>query len=204
MLAWPRPLVLGLALALSVVVGTMNSSCVIPDKCIVVIVSGTDWCSEVVGAQKWPAGQPNFAEAVKDANGDWPVGCTCYNSAENKILQDQIPEDKYAEFVAEMQQAGRNNCNLAVPAGWDHNCYDEAPEGPVFVSPSAYATGSCVGDCAYINPPRDGCGSDPSPYECEADYGDGTDGGDSPINGENDSTTPDVQPSLDREVQSAW
>jgi hypothetical protein len=79
--AWRRapalsgPIGISLAFVTSMVAGIMSSSCIIPDKCIVITVPGTDWCVEVVGAQMWPAGYPEFTEDVRDDNEQWPLGC---------------------------------------------------------------------------------------------------------------------------------
>jgi hypothetical protein len=156
--------------------GVMASSCIIPDTCIVVIDYGTDWCVDIVGAQMWPPGRPDLAEPVVDEDGELPRGCICYNDAENEILESQEPLEVFAKFFADLRDAARDDCDYQVPQGWTHNCYDNGPGGPAFITPGSVGTGTCVGDCSYAAVPKDGCGPDPSPYECEAEYGGGETG----------------------------
>jgi hypothetical protein len=190
-----RWLGLGLAFVVSTAAGAVSSSCILPDKCIVVIVAGSDWCAELVGAKMWPPGSPELAVLVEDEADERPRGCACYNLAEEVILEQQVPADKYAEFVADIEYAARNNCDYLVPVGWDHNCYDEGPEGPALIVPTRFGPGSCVGSCGYAKVPKGGCGRVPTPYECAALYGEGTDDGGA------EETTTRAEVGGDREVQ---
>lgn len=171
-----KGLALGLGLTGGVASGFANTGCIFKDECIVIISNGNDWCSDLVGALMWPAGHPEFAEVVKDDD-EWPRGCACYNNSEEEILLAQVPEVKYGEFVDQILSAARDECDSSVPFGWDHNCYDEGPDGPVLTIPGYDNAGECVGDCSYVNVPKSGCGEDPSPYECEALYGGGDETG---------------------------
>lgn len=110
----------------------------------------------------WPIGQPELAVAVEGPEGGPPRGCACFNSAEDQVLSDGEPAEYYAALEASIGQAARNACDAAVPAGYDHDCYVEAPDGPSLESSHSIGAGACVGDCAYT----DECG-DPDPYECE-------------------------------------
>jgi hypothetical protein len=178
--------------------GFTSSGCIFGDECIVIITQGNDWCSEIINAQMWPAEHPELAEPVKDAEGNWPRGCVCFNDAEGEILEAELPLLKYMAFSAQIANVARDDCDFHVPLGWDHNCYDESADGPVVADPGQGDQGECVGDCAYANIPKSGCGEDPSPYECEATYGEGAETGD--MSG-TDGTTSSVGPDVPREVQ---
>jgi hypothetical protein len=182
----------GLALGLGAIAsgtwGFTNTGCILSDKCIVVLVQGNDWCSEIINAQMWPGGHPELAVVVKTDDNKWPSGCACFNFAEEEILAAELPPAKYAAFRAQIAAVARDDCDFYVPVGWDHNCYDEGPDGPVVGAPAGGNPGECVGDCAYTNEPKDGCGEDPTPYECEVLYGDGGETGGAMTDAD-DSTT---------------
>jgi hypothetical protein len=179
--------------------GFASTGCIFGDQCIVIVVPGHDWCSDIVNAQMWPGGHPELAEPVKDDADEWPRGCACFNFAEEEILEAELPLAKYMAFQAEIAAAARDDCDFHVPEGWDHNCYDEGPDGPVVVKPFQGGSGNCVGDCAYTNIPKDGCGGDPTPYECEELYGDGEETGGATSAGDDSTTNP--VPDVPREVQ---
>lgn len=159
----------GLAFALLAgsVWGVASSSCIIPDTCILVVTSGDDWCRQIIGARMWPSGSDDLAVPVLDENENWPQACVCFNDAEAEILFGMAPADVYAELASEIEQAARDECDVIVPVGWEHNCYDESPDGPMPSLPLQGDHGDCVGDCGYASEPKDGCGDDPNPYECE-------------------------------------
>ena len=83
-------------------------------------------------------------------------------------------------LIAEIEKAARKDCEVHVPDGWHHNCWDTIDDGAALGFPQSDGPGSCIGNCGN-------CDDDnpPSPYECEELYGDGvetgtdeTDGGD--------------------------
>jgi hypothetical protein len=65
--------------------------------------------------------------------------------------------------------------------------------------PHSDGSGECVGDCAYANIPKDGCGDDPTPYECEVMYGDGGETGG--VTSANDDTTTGATLDMPREIE---
>jgi hypothetical protein len=168
---------LALGLAASVVA---PSGCILPDYCIVVLTPGTDWCVHTEGAMMWPVGQPELAEPVSPPAGGPPQGCRCFNDADVAILQDQLPADIFGGLVDEIEADARNECALAVPPGFDHNCYTE--DGSLALGfaapfPEHAPSDDCIGSCAYIKPPPHGsCGVDPDPYTCNEEYGGGETG----------------------------
>ncbi len=185
-----------LALMIGIVTGVLASAsaCVFPDRCIVVTSNGIDWCSIAVGALMWPANQPELAQPII-LNGKSPVGCQCFNSAENEIMWAQLPADTHAEFRAEIETAVRNECDFIVPVGWDHNCYSEDPDGLGFTDPYPQdEPGECIGAC-YVSGKN--CDDPPNPYECEELYGEG--GGETGGTGGPD---PDGLDGVDRPVAS--
>jgi hypothetical protein len=190
---------LGTAMIASGAWGFANTGCILGDKCIVIITSGNDWCSEVINAQMWPGGHPELAQPVQDDVGKWPKGCACFNFSEEEILEAELPPVKYAAFRAQIAAAARDDCDFYVPVGWDHNCYDEGPDGPVVSDPHSDGSGECVGDCAYANIPKDGCGDDPTPYECEVMYGDGGETGG--VTSADDDSTTGTTLDMPREIQ---
>ena len=173
---------LGFAAAL---LGPSSTGCIIPDKCILVITSGHDWCRVLSGAKMWPIGQPDEAVDVQRPEGGPPIGCACFNDAEHDVLEDEVPANYMATLQAKIEQAARDACDAQVPAGYDHNCYIVGPEGPQPESPYGDGPGQCVGGCAYT-----GDCEDPNPYECEAIVGDGDPGGPSETGGEDGPLNP--------------
>jgi hypothetical protein len=172
--------------------------CILPDYCIVILTQGTDWCVVIEDAMMWPVGQPDLAEPVSAPNGGAPRGCQCFNDADVAILADGLPADVFGGLVGEIEADARNECALAVPPGFDHNCYiEDGSLAPGFSLPHHEGPSDhCIGSCAYIKPPPNGsCGEDPDPYECNEEYGggetgtdpatdsgDGETGGSSPVN----------------------
>jgi hypothetical protein len=193
-----RGLALGLGAIASASWGFANTGCIFSDKCIVIVTSGHDWCSQIINAQMWPGGHPELAEPVRDGAGEWPQGCACFNFSEEEILEAKLPPVKYAAFLTEIAAAARDDCDFHVPPGWDHNCYDETVDGPVVGIPVQDGTGECVGDCTYGNIPSDGCDDDPTPYECEVMFGDGGETGGTMSD---DDGTTGVAPDMPREVR---
>ncbi|HLT38589.1 MAG TPA: hypothetical protein VK034_20015, partial [Enhygromyxa sp.] len=122
---------------------------------------------DVVGARMWPPGSEDLAVPVLDEDQNWPRACVCFNDAETEILFGMAPDEVYAELASEIEQAARDECDVIVPVGWEHNCYDESPDGPMLSLPVQGDPGDCVGDCGYVSEPKGGCGDDPNPYECE-------------------------------------
>ena len=179
----PKLASLGLALLISVAWGFASSACfLIPDRCIVIKTPGTDWCMEV-DAQMWPPGEPELAEPVVDGNGELPRGCVCFNDFESHVLLG-IPTPKYLEVVAELVDKTRDNCDVLVPSGWDHNCQDEGDEAPTFGAPESVGPGKCVGDCSYS------CEEigDLDPQECEERLENASGGSDEGETGTDDET----------------
>jgi hypothetical protein len=125
-------------------------------------------------ALMWPVGQPDLAEPVSAALGGAPRGCQCFNDADVAILEDELPADIYGGLVGEMRADARNECAVAVPPGFDHNCYiEDGALAPGFSPPHHDApSDDCIGSCSYIKPPKNGsCGEDPDPYACNEEYG---------------------------------
>lgn len=185
--AWPRCLALVGALALGLLGSSFGAGgCLVPDYCIAVTTSGTDWCAQMDGALMWPAGQPELAEPVLTDDNVQPVGCTCMNDGEGEILDSAAPAEAYAGLVGEVEGAARDVCLSLVLDGYEHNClqYLDGPDilAPTFDAPNeGSSSGACVGSCSYVGDPPFGepCG-DPDPWECngeEAPGGSETDGG---------------------------
>jgi hypothetical protein len=178
-MSFGRALVLAGSLTLGLAASAVAPSCILPDYCIVIVTPGTDWCVLIEEAMMWPVGQPDLAESVSASGGGPPKGCRCFNDADVAILKDGLPTDTFGGLVAEMQADARNECAIAVPPGFDHNCYIEdgslAPGfGPAFHDGPSDA---CIGSCSYIKPPPNGaCDENPDPYECNAEYGGGETG----------------------------
>jgi hypothetical protein len=131
-----------------------SSGCIFNDYCIVITTPGTDWCVHVEGAMMWPVGQPELAEPVSAPAGGAPRGCRCFNDAEVAILVDKLPADVFGGLVGEIEADARNECALAVPPGFDHNCYTEDGSlAPGFTAPfpQDIPSDDCIGSCAYIN-----------------------------------------------------
>jgi hypothetical protein len=173
------------------------SGCILNDYCIVIVTPGTDWCMHTVGATMWPVGQPDLAEPVSAPAGGPPKGCRCFNDADVAILQDQLPADIFGGLVGGIEADARNECALAVPPGFDHNCFiEDGSLAPGFTAlfPDD-PNDACIGSCAFFKPPPNGsCGEDPDPYTCNEEYGGdtgadqatetgyGDTGGSSPVN----------------------
>jgi hypothetical protein len=171
-------------------------SCILPDYCIVVTTSGTDWCVHMEDAMMWPIGQPDLAEQVSTLAGGPPRGCRCFNDAEVEILKDELPVDVFGGLVGGIEADARNKCALAVPPGFDHNCYvEDGSLAPGFGPPfSDDPSDDCIGSCAYIKPPPNGsCDENPDPYECNEEYG-GGDTGIDPATDTGGSETGDLRP----------
>ncbi|MCA9696294.1 MAG: hypothetical protein KC431_02130 [Myxococcales bacterium] len=178
-----RRAMLAVAAAMGTGLGLLDlSGCILPDYCIEIRTAGKNNCIYLENAKMWPLGQPELAEAVPpsdDAPG--PAGCLCMNDAEQEILDYGVPEAKFQEMLAEIENAARDNCDAIVPAGWDHNCYITEGVGasvphadpPAFVS----GKGSCFGSCAFINPPPNGTCPELNPYECNGSGDDEGGGG---------------------------
>lgn len=174
-----RVALLAAGLALGLAAPAVAPGCILNDTCIVVTTPGTDWCVVIEDALMWPVGQPDLAEPVSGPGGGAPRGCQCFNDADVAILSDGLPADVFGGLVGEIQADARNKCALAVPPGFDHNCYvEDGSLAPSFGLPHPDdPSDACIGSCAYINPPRNGsCGDDPDPYECNEEYGGGDTG----------------------------
>lgn len=142
--------------------------CVYHDTCIKVTTPGTNWCRNVALAKMWPVGGSfEDAEPVLQPDGSSPRGCRCYNDAEDQILDEEVPECQYQEFVDDLAQAAREECQALVPPGYDHNCWTASgPQASVVEGKFEGGAGSCIGNCEYGSPPMDGSCPNPSPYEC--------------------------------------
>lgn len=142
--------------------------CVYHDTCIMVTSAGHDWCRNVGLAKMWPVGG-SFADAepILRPDGGSPRGCRCYNDAEHQIFEDNAPECQYQEFLDDLAQAAREECQALVPPGYDHNCWTSSgPQASVVEGRFPGGSGSCIGNCEYGSPPAGGSCPDPSPYEC--------------------------------------
>ena len=152
----------------------MPAGCIIPDYCIMLRTAGRDYCRHIEGAMMWPLGHPELAEPVMQQFGNPPEGCKCFNVAEQAILTNKTPAEKFAALSAELEEPARNACHLLVPAGYDHNCYTiEGPDAPTFDEPlSGAPSEDCFGSCSYINPPpgKD-CPDPPDPWACNENEG---------------------------------
>jgi hypothetical protein len=167
---------LGAGLTLGLTASAVAPGCIFNDYCIVITTLGTDWCVVIEDAMMWPAGQPDLAQPVSASGGGAPRGCECFNDADVAILADELPVDVFGGLVGEMQADARNECAIAVPPGFDHNCYiEDGSLAPSFGSPfSDGPSDDCIGSCSYIKPPPNGsCNEDPDPYECNEEYGGG-------------------------------
>jgi hypothetical protein len=193
-MSFGRVVVLAGSLMVGLAASAVAPSCILPDYCIVIITPGTDWCVHMEDAMMWPVGQPDLAEPVSGSAGGPPRGCRCFNDADVPILKDQLPTDIFAGLVGGIEADARNECALAVPPGFDHNCYIEAgllaPSfGPPFPEDPS---DDCIGSCAYTKPPPHGsCGEDPDPYMCNEEYGSGETGVDT-ATGTGDGDTGDA------------
>ena len=161
-----------------------TSGCVYHDTCIKVTSPGHDYCRNVALAKMWPVGGSfEQAEPILRPGGATPRGCRCYNDAENQIFVDYAPECQYEEFIDDLEQAAREECQALVPPGYDHNCWTSSgSQASVVEGRYPNGGGSCIGNCEYGSPPVGGSCPKPSPYECATGgYGDeGCDsGGDS-------------------------
>jgi hypothetical protein len=191
-----RVVLLASSLALGLAASAVApSGCILPDYCIVILTPGTDWCVHMDDAMMWPVGQPELAEPVSPPGGGPPRGCRCFNDADVAILEDQLPADIFGGLVREIGVDARNECALAVPPGFDHNCYTEDGSlAPGFTASFPdNPSNDCIGSCGYIKPPPNGsCGDDPDPYACNEEYG-GDTGIDQPTD-TGDSDTGDSSP----------
>jgi hypothetical protein len=156
---------------LGVVAGSLApvaGGCVYHDTCIKVITPGTNWCRNVALAKMWPVGGSfEDAEPILRPDGGVPQGCRCYNDAEHQILDEKVPECRYQQFLDDLAQAAREECQALVPPGYDHNCWTvSGSEASVVEGEFENGPGSCVGNCEYGSPPMDGSCPNPSPYEC--------------------------------------
>lgn len=158
--------------------------CVYHDTCIKVTSPGHDWCRNVALAKMWPVGGSfEEAEPILRPDGSSPRGCRCYNDAEHQIFDDEAPECQYQEFLDDLEQAAREECQALVPPGYDHNCWTASGlEASVVEGRFENGAGSCIGNCEYGSPPLGGSCPNPSPYECATGgFGDeGCDSGDDP------------------------
>lgn len=164
---------LGVAAAL---VAPASTGCVYHDTCIMVTSPGHDWCRNVALAKMWPVGGSfEDAEPILRLDGGSPRGCRCYNDAEDQILEDKAPECRLEEFVDELGQAARQECQALVPPGYDHNCWTTSGLQASIVEEQFFqGAGACVGNCEYGSPPLNGSCPSPNPYECAT--GDGGEG----------------------------
>lgn len=110
------------------------------------------------------------------------------NNTEHTTMDSEEPNEKYADFVAEPEQAARDDCASLVPPGYNHNCYTTDGIGasqPDLVFESGM--GTCVGGCSFfLEPKKGGCGRDPNPFECEKIKESGGDGDTGPDDSESD------------------
>lgn len=191
-----RVVLLSAALTIGLAAPAVAPGCVFNDYCIVVTTPGTNWCVVIEDAMMWPVGQPDLAEPVSGPAGGAPRGCQCFNDADVAILADELPDDVFGGLVDEIKADARNECAIAVPPGFDHNCYiEDGLLAHSFGSPfSDGPSDDCIGTCAYIKPPPNGsCGEDPDPYECNEAYG-GEDTGIDAATDTGDGGTPDASP----------
>jgi hypothetical protein len=132
----------------------------------------------------WPDGQPTNAQPVPLSPNfplaPGPVGCVCMNSADQGIIDFETPQMAFDELYADILQAARDECQSLVPPGWDNDC---ATVPASTIHPFDGGFGSCIGDCAYTNPPPlSECEDDPNPYQCN-EGGDETNGDDGETEG---------------------
>lgn len=161
-------------------VAMFDAGCIIPDYCIRIQTHGKKNCNYLNNAVMWPAGQPEQVKPVPGSlHAPGPAGCVCYNSAEQEIIDFEVPPAKFAEFMGEIEAATRDECDAIVPPGWDHNCYiTEGTDASTAAlsKPFQSGVGECIGNCVFTNPPPGGTCPELSPYECEE--GGGETGGD--------------------------
>jgi hypothetical protein len=167
-------MLLGLA-ASTLAPGT--AGCIYHDTCIKVTSPGTDYCRNVALARMWPIGGSfDDAEPILRPDGASPRGCRCYNDAELQIWDDEAPACVIEGFLADLEQAARQECQDLVPPGYDHNCWTvNGPQASIVEAESLHGPGACIGNCEYGSPPSGGSCPAPNPYEC-ATGGDGDDG----------------------------
>lgn len=170
--------------------------CVYHDACIKVTSAGNDWCRNVALAKMWPVGGSfEDAEPILRPDGTAPQGCRCYNDAEHQIFEDKVPECQYQEFIDDLEQAAREECQALVPPGYDHNCWTTSgAQASVVEGQFGNGAGSCIGNCEYGSPPVGGSCPNPSPYECATGgFGDeGCDSGGDPETSTGDSGLDDT------------
>lgn len=161
----PAGALVGLAIA---ALTPSTTGCIYHDACIKVTSPGHDYCRNVALAKQWPVGGSfDDAEPILRPDGATPRGCRCYNDAELQIFTDGAPECKLDEFIDDLEQAARQECQSLVPPGYDHNCWTISGPQASIVEPSfPQGAGSCIGNCEYGAPPTGGSCPSPSPYEC--------------------------------------
>lgn len=160
---------LGLLVGGGTALVTPTSGCIVPDYCIVLYSKGKNWCASMLGAQKWPVGQPELAEAVLSDHYEVPTGCICVNETEDAILSLKAPYDAYLLLREDIVAAAREDC-LVLAEGFANDCLVEGVGAPEVgeEDPNDDKTGPCVGGCKYIHPPPNkDCPDDPNPFECE-------------------------------------
>lgn len=148
--------------------------CIYHDTCIMVTTPGHDWCRNVALAKQWPIGG-SFDDAVPilRPDGAVPRGCRCYNDAEDEIFDLEVPECRLEQFVDDLEQAARQECEALVMPGYDHNCSITSGKQASIVEGTFYdGVGACIGNCEYGQPPANGSCPDPNPYECATGGGD--------------------------------
>ena len=170
-------LLLGGALlgSIAAILAPGTTGCIYHDTCIKVTSPGADWCRNVALAKMWPVGGSfDDAEPVVRLDGGSPRGCRCYNDAENQIFDDEAPECQYEEFLDDLEQAAREECQALVPPGYDHNCWTTSgAQASVVEGKFPLGPGSCIGNCEFGSPPVGGSCPSISPYECATGgYGD--------------------------------
>lgn len=151
-----------------------STGCIYHDTCIKVTSPGHDWCRNMALAVRWPTGG-SFDDAVPilRTDGAAPRGCHCYNDAEDQIFEQGVPECKLEQFIDDLEQAARQECQSLVPPGFDHNCWTTSGSQASIVEGVFFeGAGACIGNCEYGGPPAGGSCPDPTPYEC-ATGGDG-------------------------------
>lgn len=167
-----------------------DAGCIIPDYCIRIENYGQNNCNYLEDAMMWPAGQPELAEPIPGShNASGPAGCVCLNSAEQEIVDFEVPAGQYATLMAKIETATRNECDAIVPAGWDHNCYIAQGVGASTVAlthPFQAGPGDCIGTCLFSDPPPGKTCPELNPYECNED--DGETGGESSATGSDSET----------------
>ncbi|NJK32117.1 MAG: hypothetical protein HC927_06705 [Deltaproteobacteria bacterium] len=184
----------GLTVGLATSLILPSSACIAPDDCIVITGPGRDWCSWLDNAKKWPIGHPEQAELILSDIGGPPQGCRCFNNAEQVILGQEAPIEKYEELRGKIEKNTRDECALLVGAGFDHNCY--IVDGPDAAAASIPVAGDesfdCIGQCKVIDQYKKGNCPDPNPYECNEMYGGGGGGSnDEADEGADDANTDD-------------